>query len=1256
MIIQKITLCNLNSIQGEQTIDFTKEPLRSTGLFAITGDTGAGKSTILDAICLALYNRAPRFDNVELLATANAQMQGDDDAGKRLQAKDPRNMLRRGQREGYAIVEFSTQDGSVYEAGWRVRVKRTGTVDRVGRTLRRLSPKSQNIDEREIAQRIPEIIGLDYDQFSRTVLLAQNSFANFLKARRSEKSALLEKLTGTEIYGAISRQIYRLTDEARRNKEALENQLAGILRDRLEPEPLAELEQRKEFLTTACRTIDERLSALQKGLDWLNRKLQAEQQLERSEKEYNEAYKVCVAARDDEQKVSRYDAVLDIQPTYQEIVMRRQDIEQLKAQEEGLKRQIAAREEQLLQTKAQLQTTREATLKAENTLVQQRSVITRGHTLTGEIKEGQLQLDKAQEALNEARHSLQNRQNRHNGKMEELRKTQEALDKHLHRQQELSVHKVMFDKFDLLKDKLTQFDNEFRRKEEEEKKAAELQQKLQSATESARRLEATEQNNQAKMNSLKSELLIHQQTNSGQSGERLQQQFAASKNRLLRLRHAAALWKHITEGYEEIGNRQAGISRSAVEQEQMQTDIERLEREYRVADEVYQRLHVALTLSHSENIVALRKRLKEGTACPVCGATHHPYHTETERELGELLAGLEKDDSEAYEKLRATTQRLEELRQRLATGQGRLVAERQALAQCIQRQNADVDSWQEYADLDPTFGDCSPTVNSEARRLMIELHADNANKSATEIEEELSAFNFHQSHINRLNEEIAALAGSMEENQVQLQALRTQQQIASVSLEEVNCSLYISGRTYDQLYRDLDEMITLADWFNTWRTNYDGFRTRLTGLHDNWLQTCRELDNCRHSEELLHEETKTTALTVAEAERNLARANDNYQAVGEGLRLKREEFGHLFPDRSPEAVEEQLNRQIEMARTAENAAREAHESAERSIGEMRGARQRVGDDILARQEECRIKSHELDLWLLRFNSQHPPMQMQELRELFSDATDWKALRARLNAYRENLRLTEHRLQIAREHLLQIQSDKNRPQTDDAQTVPTETMLRDDIAATEEQSRQLREELSTIGVTLTKHYSCLADAERRQSDIDAARHDFSEWESINTLLGSADGKRFRELAQSYTFGFLVEQANYHLRMLSPRYELSSRIGTLSLTVIDHDMFDEERYVQSLSGGETFVVSLALALGLSSLSTGQIAIGSLFIDEGFGNLDQASLALVMDALARLETTQGRKVGVVSHTPQIRSQIHPQIRLVKHPTGGRSEIRVE
>ena len=174
-------------------------------------------------------------------------------------------------------------------------------------------------------------------------------------------------------------------------------------------------------------------------------------------------------------------------------------------------------------------------------------------------------------------------------------------------------------------------------------------------------------------------------------------------------------------------------------------------------------------------------------------------------------------------------------------------------------------------------------------------------------------------------------------------------------------------------------------------------------------------------------------------------------------------------------------------------------------------------------------------------------------------------------------------------------------------------------------------------------------------LESARANAEEWKRLNAFLGSASGAKFCDLAQSYTFRFLVEQANVQLRRLSPRYELRVVPGTLSLEIIDRDMFDEHRYVNSLSGGETFVVSLSLALGLAALSSNNLSIGSLFIDEGFGNLDHASLDLVMSALSNLENEQGRKVGVISHTDQIRSQISPQIRLVKHASGGRSHIEI-
>lgn len=138
MKIDKVTLNNLTSFEGLQTIDFTTEPLRSAGLFAITGDTGAGKSTLLDAICLALYGRAPRLDGVEKM---NSEALATDSTVKGIQTDDVRNIMRRGQKEASAVVEFSTPDGARYEAEWSCRKKRTGNYDTVARSFRQIAPK-----------------------------------------------------------------------------------------------------------------------------------------------------------------------------------------------------------------------------------------------------------------------------------------------------------------------------------------------------------------------------------------------------------------------------------------------------------------------------------------------------------------------------------------------------------------------------------------------------------------------------------------------------------------------------------------------------------------------------------------------------------------------------------------------------------------------------------------------------------------------------------------------------------------------------------------------------------------------------------------------------------------------------------------------------------------------------------------------------------------------------------------------------------
>ncbi|MBK8327831.1 MAG: hypothetical protein IPL02_12900 [Moraxellaceae bacterium] len=162
-----------------------------------------------------------------------------------------------------------------------------------------------------------------------------------------------------------------------------------------------------------------------------------------------------------------------------------------------------------------------------------------------------------------------------------------------------------------------------------------------------------------------------------------------------------------------------------------------------------------------------------------------------------------------------------------------------------------------------------------------------------------------------------------------------------------------------------------------------------------------------------------------------------------------------------------------------------------------------------------------------------------------------------------------------------------------------------------------------------------------------------WAQLNDVIGSSDGKKFRNAAQQMTLDVLLSYTNAHLKDLAKRYRLERVKDSLTLQVIDSDMGDEVRSVHSLSGGESFLVSLALALGLASLSSQRVQVESLFIDEGFGSLDADTLRVAMDALDILQG-QGRKVGVISHVAEMTERIPTQIQVIKG-AGGHSKVKI-
>ena len=303
---------NLASLEGNFEVDFRNEPLRSAGIFAITGTTGAGKSTILDAMCIALYETSPRLENIKNSTVIEKK------GGKTVAEDNARTILRRGTHEGWAEVEFLAVNGHEYRVRWsvsRAHDKPDGAFrdnsydleDKTTGEYTRLTAKSHK-------QLIPELTGLSFDQFTRAVLLAQGNFAAFLKAEESEKATILERLSGTEVYSAISAEIYRRYTEAKRQLDIIEEKKQGLVI--LTAEQLEELLKEKENLQRTHREGEEKKKSIVAKIEWIRRLERLTADLLAAENELAAANEKQQASKHIVAQLEKIDSIQDIRDNY----------------------------------------------------------------------------------------------------------------------------------------------------------------------------------------------------------------------------------------------------------------------------------------------------------------------------------------------------------------------------------------------------------------------------------------------------------------------------------------------------------------------------------------------------------------------------------------------------------------------------------------------------------------------------------------------------------------------------------------------------------------------------------------------------------------------------------------------------------------------------------------------------------------------------------------------------------------------------
>ncbi|MCD6008084.1 AAA family ATPase [Halomonas sp. IOP_31] len=511
-----------------------------------------------------------------------------------------------------------------------------------------------------------------------------------------------------------------------------------------------------------------------------------------------------------------------------------------------------------------------------------------------------------------------------------------------------------------------------------------------------------------------------------------------------------------------------------------------------------------------------------------------------------------------------------------------------------------------------------------------------------------------------------ALAAARDEHQrlaADYQALRAQGQQRQRRLAELSESRdavrreldaqplageYLADEVDRDVERDagwLDEQLAAS------RLRRDELAAKLTRLDDDrrHQQPLREALN-RHDLAIGRQQSQLEPLDSRLGEIDRARPPRRAQCA----ELERDIAALLGTHASIDSWREALERACSEAQHNADQAREARDAAR--LESQRLTQQQ--HDLMIRVEQTREALRALSAELSAWQAAHPAFDEATLAELLAmDDVAQRALRERVeNAHRVReacrVRAGERRDALLGHRRQGLdETDREAPENDHAR-----------LDRRREQAGQAREALAPAGEAAQQQrdraMAALHDDDRRrarqqelQATLTAARDEHRRWGRISELIGSADGKAFRRIAQAYNLEQLLAHANQHLTGLTRRYRLARGGSPLGLLVVDTEMGDERRSVHSLSGGETFLVSLALALGLASMASGKLDIETLFIDEGFGSLDPHSLALAMEALDGLQA-QGRKVGVISHVQEMHERIPTRMRV--EPTGnGASRI---
>jgi exonuclease SbcC len=1233
---------NLASLAGEFAVDFSREPLLNAGLFAISGPTGAGKSTLLDALCLALYGETPR-----LMQAAGEKIPDVHD--EQITPSDPRNLLRRGCGEGYAEVDFVGIDGVAYRTRWtarRARGRGDGKLQQVEYQLSRLADL-QPVGGSKKSEAHPAIlqrVGLNFAQFTRAVLLAQNDFAAFLKADDNARAELLQTLTGSARFERLSIRVYERFVMERQALDALNQQLAGA--PPLDDAARAELETALTQAQAASALREQDKLKIEAALRWHQQLAQLEANIAQAQSGLEQARHAQQLAADRRSQLARITAVEPARPLQVECLRLERDATNTVQALQTLEVERLAAEQAAMLAETALTQARKQLSQTDQTLKQQQPEIDTAKKLDTEIAMLAPQAQTANQAFETANKEVGAQQQLLQTLIQQQTQSEKVLTETRAWLAAHQQHASLAGNWKHTEYLLLDAEKAVTTKHAGEAERVRLQQAEQLARADAEQKTASQNACVTAREQADAAAQAASERCTRIDPEALAQQRLAAETQRSRLQQAQTRWtqwqerqrEHTTAEQEAVALRLAHQTGAAV-LAPLTEQRPGLAGQLQQAERALQRLQAAC----NRDVAALRAALVNAEACPVCGATDHPY---AESDAAHRLHQLYKTQQTEHDALRAQLEAL--------------IKDEAALNATLKEQDKQLKAFDaRLLELKRRLAEAASLWQSAAES--IELVPGTSTDTAAQLSERIGA---NASALQKLTDQETALRADQKARDAALAAL-TQAQSAEQLAREASLKAHEAwnlavqaGQAVQQRIEqasnslaarldELDGVLPDVDWRSDWQRAPAAFRLARQADAAFWQQqqNAQEAQTGQLTE--LTSQISAAANLLAKLDEHAAQLRIAAHEKSAELQAKQHARSVLLDGKPVTLAEAERARSLDTAQSALTAQEKITHDARTRATQSATARELAAKRLAELRGQVEHAEAARGNWLRAFNTDSAaPLDLAELLALLQVDPQW------LSAERNALAGLDQANKDATLILQERQTQRG---------VHLGNQAGDESAASLE--ARLFEILPVLAQanTVATEMSLLLrqdDQRRRQAaglieQLRAQNARLETWARLNEMIGSANGSKFRRIAQQYTLDVLLGYANRHLADLSRRYQLLRLPDTLTLLVVDLDMADEKRSVHSLSGGESFLVSLALALGLASLSSHSVKVESLFIDEGFGSLDVETLNMAMDALDKLQT-QGRKVGVISHVHEMAERIGVQIQ-VRQQSGGQSRLAV-